>query len=71
MAVLHGMSHELRRRNVGVLLLHPGWVRTKIGGESAALSPAEAVSGMLECIEGFTMEQTGKLFSYRGRELKW
>jgi NAD(P)-dependent dehydrogenase (short-subunit alcohol dehydrogenase family) len=70
-AMLHGMAHELRRRNVGVLLLHPGWVRTRIGGESAALSPAEAVTAMIERIEGFTMEQTGKLFDYRGRELKW
>lgn len=70
-AMLHGMAHELRRRNVGVLLLHPGWVRTRIGGDSAALSPAEAVTAMIERIEGFTMEQTGKLFDYRGRELKW
>lgn len=70
-AMLRGMSHELKRRNIGVLLLHPGWVRTKIGGDSAALSPAEAVTGMLERIEGFTMEQTGKLLDYRGRELKW
>ncbi len=70
-AMLRGMSHELKRRNIGVLMLHPGWVRTKIGGDSAALSPAEAVTGMLERIEGFTMEQTGKLLDYRGRELKW
>ncbi len=70
-AMLHGMAHELKKRSVGVLLLHPGWVRTRIGGDSAALSPAEAVTGMLERIEGFTMEQTGKLFNYRGREIKW
>ncbi len=70
-AMLHGMSHELRKRNVGVLLLHPGWVRTKLGGESASLSPAEAVEAMLERIAGFTMEQTGRLFNYRGREIKW
>jgi len=70
-AMLHGMSHELRRRQIGVLLLHPGWVKTAMGGESAALSSAESVTGMLERVEAFTMEQTGKLYSYNGRELKW
>lgn len=70
-AMLHGMAHELRRRNIGVLLLHPGWVRTGMGGDSAALSPAESVSGMLERIEAFTMEQSGRLYAYNGRELKW
>ncbi|MDX1593136.1 MAG: SDR family oxidoreductase [Gammaproteobacteria bacterium] len=70
-AALHGMAHELRRRDIGVLLLHPGWVRTTMGGESATLSPAEAVEKMLECVDGFTMEQTGKLFTSAGREMSW
>ena len=70
-AALHGMAHELKRRNIGVLLLHPGWVKTKLGGESAALTPAQSVAGMLERIEQFTMAQTGRLFTHDGRELRW
>jgi NAD(P)-dependent dehydrogenase (short-subunit alcohol dehydrogenase family) len=70
-AVLHGMAHELKRRDVGVLLLHPGWVRTAMGGDSAALSPAESIKGMIARIDEFTMEKTGKIYSYNGRELKW
>jgi NAD(P)-dependent dehydrogenase (short-subunit alcohol dehydrogenase family) len=70
-AMLHGMAIELRRRDIGVLLLHPGWVRTQIGGETASLSPEQSVAGMLDRVEGFTMEQSGRLFTYDGRELKW
>jgi len=70
-AMFHGMAHELRRRDVGVLLLHPGWVRTAMGGESATLSPAESAKGLMARIEEFSMEQTGKIYSYNGRELKW
>jgi NAD(P)-dependent dehydrogenase (short-subunit alcohol dehydrogenase family) len=46
-AAMHGLAHELQSRGIGVLLLHPGWVRTRMGGSSVPISPEESVRGML------------------------
>jgi NAD(P)-dependent dehydrogenase (short-subunit alcohol dehydrogenase family) len=39
-AAMHGLALELQPRGIGVLLLHPGWVRTRMGGPAAGTTPA-------------------------------
>jgi NAD(P)-dependent dehydrogenase (short-subunit alcohol dehydrogenase family) len=57
-------------RKVAVLTLHPGWVRTDMGGAAAPLSIAESVSGLVDVIE---TPQTAKhrFLDYQGAELPW
>jgi NAD(P)-dependent dehydrogenase (short-subunit alcohol dehydrogenase family) len=50
-AAMHGLAHELKPSGIGVLLLHPGWVRTRMGGSSAPISPEESVRGMLALVD--------------------
>lgn len=57
--------------NVVVVSMHPGWVRTDMGGSNARLSPEEAVTGMLEVLAGLTLEDTCRFLAYDGRELPW
>ena len=52
-------------------VLHPGWVQTRMGGQSAPLSPEESVSGMRGVIEGLGVAQTGGFFDYGGAEIPW
>ena len=52
-------------------VLHPGWVQTRMGGESAPLSPADSVAGMRRVIEGLGREQSGGFFAYDGAEIPW
>lgn len=52
-------------------VLHPGWVQTRMGGESAPLSPEDSVSGMRRVIEGLGPEQSGGFLSYDGTEIPW
>lgn len=70
-ATFRGMAFELAQRHVGALLLHPGWVRTRMGGASAPVSVEESVRGMREQIARFTPERSGRFFKYDGRELPW
>ena len=52
-------------------VLHPGWVQTRMGGESAPLSPEDSVSGMRRVIEGLGPDQSGGFFAYDGAEIPW
>lgn len=53
------------------LSLHPGWVRTRMGGPSAPVAPYKSAEGLLEVIENAQAEHTGKFFNYQGQELPW
>jgi NAD(P)-dependent dehydrogenase (short-subunit alcohol dehydrogenase family) len=59
------------QRDIIVVALSPGWVRTDMGGESAPLSPEASVSGMRRVIAGLTIADTGKFLSYEGKPIPW
>ena len=52
-------------------VLHPGWVQTRMGGESAPLSPEDSVAGMRRVIAGLGPDQSGGFFAYDGDEIPW
>ena len=64
-------SLALNLEGVGVLILHPGWVRTDMGGQNAPLSPPESVSGMRQVIEGYTPADSGRFIDFRGNAAPW
>jgi len=70
-ASMKGISLELSERNVGILLLHPGWVRTRMGGPDAMLSPEESVKGMRAVIDAFNTEKTGHFYRFDGSVIPW
>ncbi|MGB5200869.1 MAG: SDR family oxidoreductase [Sedimenticolaceae bacterium] len=70
-AAMKGLSLDLARRGIGVLILHPGWVRTRMGGDQAPLSPAESVTGMRRLIDRFRQDLSGHFYRYDGTEIPW
>jgi NAD(P)-dependent dehydrogenase (short-subunit alcohol dehydrogenase family) len=70
-AAMHGLALELAERRIGVLLLHPGWVRTRMGGDSAPLAPQESVGAMLALVDRFELSQSGALLRYDGTAVPW
>jgi NAD(P)-dependent dehydrogenase (short-subunit alcohol dehydrogenase family) len=70
-AAMHGLVHELKSRGIGLLLLHPGWVRTRMGGENAPINPEESVRGMLSLVDRFEERMSGEFFRYDGTRLPW
>lgn len=70
-AVMKGMSLELKDRGVGVLLLHPGWVRTRMGGPEGRLRASESVAGMLALVDSFSLRQTGRFLRYDSTVIPW
>lgn len=70
-AAMRGLAEELRPNGIGVLLLHPGWVRTRMGGSSASTLPEESVRGMLALVDRFTLEMSGQFLRVDGTPLPW
>ena len=70
-AAMKSLSIELRSKNIGVLLLHPGWVQTDLGGKNATLTTKQSVLSMHEVIEQFSIEKTGKFIRYDGFSMPW
>jgi NAD(P)-dependent dehydrogenase (short-subunit alcohol dehydrogenase family) len=70
-AAMKGQSIALGERGIGVLLLHPGWVKTRMGGADAPLTPAESVAGMRARVDTFRMDMSGRFFRYDGSGIPW
>lgn len=70
-AAMKGLSVTLGERGVGVLLLHPGWVKTRMGGPDAPLTTAESVAAMRALVDAFRMDMNGRFFRYDGSEIPW
>jgi len=68
---LHTLQLELEDARIGVLLLHPGWVRTRMGGPDAPLTVEQSVAGMRMLVDGFVPEMNGRFFRCNGTEIPW
>jgi len=66
-----GVANDLRGRGIISVLLHPGWVRTRMGGPSGKISVEECVAGQQRLLDALTAEHSGRFFNYDGRELPW
>lgn len=65
------LAQALVGRGIKVVALHPGWVRTDMGGEQAALGAAESVAGLLAVIQRLSDEDSGHFFDWQGQPLPW
>lgn len=70
-AVMHSLALDLRAKSIGVLILHPGWAKTDMGGPGALISAEESVTGMRDCIERFTLAGSGDFIKYDGSPMPW
>ena len=70
-AAMKGLSLALVERGIGVLLLHPGWVQTRMGGADAPLTPAESVAGMRALVDAFGLDMSGRFLRYDGTDMPW
>lgn len=65
------MAHELAARGLTSVAVHPGWVRTEMGGPEAPLSIEQAVEKILATVATFKPEHNGKFIDLDGKELPW
>ena len=69
--VLKAASVDLGAQGIVCLALHPGWVRTDMGGAGADIDAAVSVTGMRRVIEAADAAANGGFFDYAGERLAW
>jgi NAD(P)-dependent dehydrogenase (short-subunit alcohol dehydrogenase family) len=66
-----GLWGEMRGRKITMISLHPGWVRTDMGGASAAVSIEDSAAGIIRVIEQQNGAHRHRFLDYQGAELPW
>ncbi|MBT1248150.1 MULTISPECIES: SDR family oxidoreductase [unclassified Thermosipho (in: thermotogales)] len=56
-------------KGISVISVHPGWVKTEMGGKEAPVSPNDSAKGILNVIE--EINDTGIFVDYTGKLLPW
>ena len=65
------LAHDFRPSGVAAVLVHPGWVRTDMGGPSAPLSAEVAASHLVALIDTLTLADSGRFYHADGTPLPW
>jgi NAD(P)-dependent dehydrogenase (short-subunit alcohol dehydrogenase family) len=65
------MKNELDANGISLLIMHPGWVETDMGGPNAPLSTEESVSGIMQRIDEQDMSMSGRYVEYDGSPIEW
>lgn len=69
--VMQLMAKELAADGIIVCPVHPGWVKTDMGGPNAMLDPADSAAGLFKLIDGLQQQDSGHFWSWEGREHVW
>jgi NAD(P)-dependent dehydrogenase (short-subunit alcohol dehydrogenase family) len=71
-AIMRSMAIDLgRQHQIVACAIHPGWVRTDMGGTRADIDAPTSIAGMRKVIAGLDKDKAGRYWMYDGSELTW
>ena len=65
------LSAELAPEGFICVVLHPGWVRTDMGGAAATYTPQESVAGLIAVIDKLEPDDNGRFYDFKGTPIPW
>lgn len=65
------MAQRLNAEGFTVLAVHPGWVKTDMGGPNAPTTAEESVRGMITEITRRGPEDSGAFIDFQGQSIPW
>jgi NAD(P)-dependent dehydrogenase (short-subunit alcohol dehydrogenase family) len=69
--LMRSMATDLKPRGVIVGLVHPGWVKTDMGGPNAEITAEESATGLRSLAAGWTLEKSGDFYKWNGEVHPW
>ena len=70
-SVVKSLSVDLASEGFSAAVVHPGWVRTDMGGPNGLIDVQTSVGGMLAVIDGLSPDNAGDFFNYDGSLIPW
>jgi NAD(P)-dependent dehydrogenase (short-subunit alcohol dehydrogenase family) len=64
-------SWSIEASELTSVMLHPGWVRTDMGGPTADVAVEDSAAGLRKVIAGLKPSDNGRFFAFSGEELPW
>lgn len=68
---MQGLALDLADEGICVVVVHPGWVRTDMGGGGADISVEESAAGIYRLTRDLTLADSGRFLTYRGEDHPW
>lgn len=70
--IMKNVAIDLEEKEIKVLLLHPGWVQSRMGGAVAELTAEQSVEGMRRVISSADVVPGEAMFyNYKGEGIPW
>lgn len=68
---IKSLAVDLQEQGIIALSLHPGWVRTEMGGPNGLIDTETSARGLLNVISGATASDSGEFIAYDGKRIPW
>lgn len=69
--IAQALAIDWKEEPITVALMHPGWVKTDMGGPHADITSEESASGIRDVIAGLTKADSGKFYKWNGEIHPW
>lgn len=70
-AITKSLAIDFQTLGVAVIALHPGWVKTDMGGLHAKISAGESAKGIYHVLNNLEPKESGKFLDYKGQTIAW
>ena len=70
-AAWKSLSIDWKDDGIAVVMLHPGWVKTDMGGDNAQIDTKTSVDGLRDRIAETDLSNSGRFVAYDGATIEW
>lgn len=69
--VVRSLAIDLAPRRIVCTAVHPGWVRTDMGGPGAPIDAPTSIAALRALVDRLEPHDSGRFLNYDGREIAW
>ena len=70
-SAIKSLAIDYADEGLSVIALHPGWVRTDMGGPNGLIEPEESITGLRNVIAELDSNSSGSFKDYQGKTIAW